>query len=182
MSLCFSEQSNDDTWWISSLGILLSHSAVSAQQWRAQTYKQASALQDGWYKENAGGRGKGKSKRCTMVVRKKKSNFKIYQDRTLENLYVGSSSAQFRNLQKSTFRREYLQKRLGGGKERRPLSHIVSSQLTLGKKMLKNWVLQDLNHKALRSAMHVCITSCRRKLWTATVTFLNRTVHVRELF
>lgn len=144
--------------------------------------KQASALQDGWYKENAGGRGKGKSKRCTMVVRKKKSNFKIYQDRTLENLYVGSSSAQFRNLQKSTFRREYLQKRLGGGKERRPLSHIVSSQLTLGKKMLKNWVLQDLNHKALRSAMHVCITSCRRKLWTATVTFLNRTVHVRELF
>lgn len=47
---------------------------------------------------------------------------------------------------------------------------------------VKKRVLQDPNHKALCSAVHVCITSCHRELWTATVTFLNRTVHVRELF
>lgn len=47
---------------------------------------------------------------------------------------------------------------------------------------VKKQVLQDPNHKALCSAVHVCITSCHRELWTATVTFLNRTVHVRELF
>lgn len=51
-----------------------------------------------------------------------------------------------------------------------------------GSPVLKERVLQQANHQAPRSAAHVCITSCHRELWTATVTFLNRTVHVRELF
>lgn len=69
--------------------------------------KQASALQDGRYKENAGGRGKGKSKRCRIVVRKKKNNFRTehWKINTLEALLLSLETFRSQHSGESIYRR-----------------------------------------------------------------------------
>lgn len=178
------ESAAQTRWWI-----LLGNSATFTQQRTSGPQPpfyetQASTPRDGWkrQKRRIGRTRKGKTGGAKRLPGRTKVMYKLYgldlmTGRAAINAQLSSeppSMAFYKEFAEYKSAVEY------SGEKGPRWSHSIQADCT-GKK-LKKWVLQDPNHKALCSAVHVCITSCHRELWTATVTFLNRTVHVRKLF
>lgn len=188
-------------------GILLSNSAASAEQWRSGPYPHlwgniASKHPPGWVeaRERQVGGEKGKKMGGEEWLVGRINATETFMGTECGKLMRGDDAINTHRLamlraiicwalKKTTTLSQLSEGRIhtrqttGWEKKGGLLAIQYPARLHWKKrKKLKNRVLQDRNHKALYSAMHVCITSCRRALWTATVTFLNRTVHVRELF